>query len=111
MRIFGKALFIALELSSYLALVICLFMIFSLVVFGQIVFVTDGIIAISVSVVFGLFGVALGLRRIHHTKTMRLKSKGRIDEVEKLRFFILRSAKYIIIAAVFIIGLVFISMR
>lgn len=96
----GKTLFIALEISSYLALAICLFMIFSFVFFGEILFLPDGTIAMGTRIIFGSLGVLLGLRRIHHIKTMRLRAESRFDEVVKLRNYLAKTGLY---AAAFIL--------
>lgn len=102
----SKVLFITLELLGYIALAFCLFVIFNLVFLGQADYFPADIVSkymfAGVLTALGLLGILLGLRRIHHIKTNRLRSKGRSDEVEKLRFFLRRHSKYIAIAVILV---------
>lgn len=129
MRKIGKILFMALELLSYIAFIVGLLAILSLAfstrlgncampnmyyncdnkLYDQIANLSQHVIFIYVLTVLpmllGLLGILLGLRRIHHIKTARLLAEGRIDEVEKLRYFLLISSKYVVISAI-VLGLI-----
>ncbi|MEW7008521.1 hypothetical protein [Lentilitoribacter sp. EG35] len=130
MRNIGQKTFIALEFLSYVALIIGLFAIINLSFFNflgnctqiYLKFHCDGafydqMTNLSSEIIFayilavlpillGLLGVLLGLRRIHHVKTVKLRAEGRTDEVEKLRYFLLRSSKYLVILAVLLAAMV-----